>query len=45
MKSITIKDVAQKAGVSPSTVSRVISKDTRISENTKKKVLEIMDEP
>lgn len=44
MKSITIKDVAQKAGVSPSTVSRVISKDTRISENTKKKVLEIMDE-
>lgn len=44
MKSITIKDVAQKAGVSPSTVSRVISNDTRISENTKKKVIKVMQE-
>ncbi len=43
-KSVTIKDVAKKAGVSSSTVSRVISKNPKISEETTKKVLECMEE-
>jgi DNA-binding LacI/PurR family transcriptional regulator len=42
--SITIKDVAKKAGVAPSTVSRVISDSSTISEETKKKVRKVMDE-
>lgn len=40
---ITIKEVAEKAGVSPSTVSRVISDSPRISEETKKIVREAME--
>lgn len=42
--SITIKDVAKRANVAPSTVSRVISDHPKISEKTKKKVRKIMDE-
>jgi DNA-binding LacI/PurR family transcriptional regulator len=42
--SVTIIDVAKKAGVSPSTVSRVISGNPRISTETIRKVKEIMDE-
>ncbi len=42
--AITIKDVAKKANVSPSTVSRVISKSPRISEATKQLVYKAMDE-
>ena len=43
-KKITIKDVAKKADVSPSTVSRVISDNPNISEQTKDKVKKIMNE-
>lgn len=39
----TIKDVAELAGVSPSTVSRVISDSPRISDDTKKIVREAME--
>lgn len=42
--AITIKDVAKKAGVSPSTVSRVLSNHPRISKETARKVRTIMDE-
>ncbi|CAM3446004.1 LacI family DNA-binding transcriptional regulator [Marinicrinis lubricantis] len=41
---VTIKDVAKKAGVSPSTVSRVISNHPRISPKTSAKVKQIMEE-
>lgn len=42
--SATIKDVAKIAGVSPSTVSRVISDNPKISEETKLKVSTIIRE-
>ncbi|MGE5679185.1 MAG: LacI family DNA-binding transcriptional regulator [Pseudomonadota bacterium] len=42
--AITIKDVAKKAGVDPSTVSRVIADNPRISAKTKEKVLKVMEE-
>ena len=42
--SVTIKDVATRANVAPSTVSRVISDSPHISEKTKRKVHKIMDE-
>jgi len=42
--SVTIKDVAKLAGVSAATVSRVINNDPRISDKTKKKVIECINE-
>lgn len=42
--TVTIKDVAKRAGVSPSTVSRVMSNHPRISRETVRKVKEIMEE-
>ncbi|MGT2932899.1 LacI family DNA-binding transcriptional regulator [Streptococcus catagoni] len=41
---VTIKDVAQKAGVNPSTVSRVLKDNRSISQKTKDKVRKAMSE-
>ena len=41
--AITIKDVAKEAGVAPSTVSRVLNDNPRISEATKKIVMEAVE--
>jgi LacI family transcriptional regulator len=42
--AITVKDVAKKAGVATSTVSRVINDHPSISESTKKKVRKVMED-
>lgn len=42
--SVTIKDVAKIVGVSPSTVSRVISGNPKISKETKEKVFAVIRE-
>ena len=42
--SVTIKDIAKLAGVSPSTVSRVCNNSSSISKETTERVQKIMDE-
>lgn len=42
--TVTIKDIAKRVGVSPSTVSRVANGSTAISEETRQKILEAMEE-
>ena len=44
MKTLTIKDIAELADVSVATVSRVINNNGRFSEETRKKVLSIIEE-
>jgi len=43
-KTISIKDIAKKAGVSTATVSRVINQNGRFSTETEKRVLKIIKE-
>lgn len=43
-KGISIKDIAEKAGVSVATVSRVINKNGRFSKQTEQRVLNIIEE-
>ena len=42
--AVRIIDVAEKAGVSTATVSRVLNDDPRIKEKTRKKVLKAIKE-
>jgi DNA-binding LacI/PurR family transcriptional regulator len=42
--AVTIKDVAKKAKVAPSTVSRVIADNPKITQETKEKVRKVMNE-
>src|SRR5580693_3542771 len=42
--SLTMREVAKKAGVSPATVSRVLNKTQYISPETEKRVLEVVNE-
>ncbi|MBL1226114.1 LacI family DNA-binding transcriptional regulator [Enterococcus sp. BWR-S5] len=44
MKKVSIKDIAQLSGVSVATVSRVINNNGRFSEETRKKVLDVIKE-
>ena len=41
---MNIYDVSKKAGVSIATVSRVLNGNTNVSEKTKQRVLDVMDE-
>ena len=41
--TVTIYDVAREAGVSMATVSRVVNGNKNVKENTRKKVLDVID--
>ena len=42
--AVTIKDIAKKAGVSPTTVSRVLNNKPDVSDETKKRIQQVIDE-
>ena len=42
--TVTIYDVAREAGVSMATVSRVVNGNKNVKENTRKKVLEVIEQ-
>lgn len=42
-ETITVYDIAKEAGVSPATVSRVLTNNARVSDEKKKRVQEIID--
>lgn len=44
MKKTSIKDIAKLSGVSVATVSRVINNNGRFSEETRKKILDVIEE-
>jgi len=44
MKKVSVKDIAKLSGVSVATVSRVINNNGRFSEETRKKVLQVIEE-
>ncbi len=44
MVKVTIKELARISGVSPSTVSRALNDDPAISEETKRKVMQVARE-
>lgn len=44
MKNLSLKDIARLSGVSIATVSRVINDNGRFSEETRKKVLQVIEE-
>lgn len=44
MKKVSVKDIAELSGVSVATVSRVINNNGRFSEETRKKVLKVIEE-
>jgi LacI family transcriptional regulator len=43
-KSVTIRDVARKAGVSPGTVSRAINNSPLVNEETYRRIMEVVEE-
>ncbi|MFV0344526.1 MAG: LacI family DNA-binding transcriptional regulator [Anaerocolumna sp.] len=42
-KAITVYDIAKEAGVSPATVSRVLTNNARVSDEKKKRILELIE--
>jgi LacI family transcriptional regulator len=44
VSDLTLEDIAKKTGVSRSTVSRVVNADPNVSENVRKRVLEVIQE-
>ena len=43
-RAVTIRDVARKAGVSPGTVSRAINDSPLVNEQTRERILQVVQE-